>query len=97
MIVLMILTIASAVAATYFFKEEYTAAGTASVFITLVLFIGTIAAHYDDVAVGKVKGMKEAGMKPLTNEQIYQMSQKELDKCNVVHTFSKTYYFSNNN
>ena len=97
MIVLMILAIGMSVFATYIIKEGYTVVGATSALIALTFLVATIAVHYDDVAVGNVKGMKEAGMKPLTNEQIYQMSQKELDECNVVRTFGKTYYFSNNN
>ena len=94
MIVLMILVIGMSVFTTHIIKEGYAAVGAISAFIALVLFISTMAVHFDDVTVGKVEGMIEAGMEPLTNEQIYQMSQKELDECNVVYTFSKTYYFN---
>lgn len=59
----------------------------------VILLFATAVVHFDTVAVSKVETLKSIGLEPLSTEQVYEMSKKELGKCKTIYTFYKTYYF----
>lgn len=92
-IMFLILSIVSAGLFAYIaMKGCETFAGLTFVAAVILLFTTAII-HFDSVAVGKVETLKSIGLEPLSTEQIYEMSKKELGKCKKIYTFEKIYYF----
>lgn len=77
----------------YLAMKGYSTAAGISFVIGLIFLLITTVVHYDSVTTGKVETLKSIGLEPLSTEQIYEMSRKDLDKCKRFYTFDKTYYF----
>ena len=91
-VILIFLLIACAAYASCTIRD--TATGVVALVATLLLFTSVIGVHYNSIGVTKVETLKSIGMQPLSTEQVYNMSKKDLDKCTTIHTFDKTYYFN---
>ena len=48
---------------------------------------------YDNCNKARIETLNKAGYEAISNEKIYEMSQKELDECYRVITLKGTYYF----
>jgi len=93
-ILFVLLAIVFSVVACYCIMEGYASFGASSAVAALLFFILTIAVHFNNIEVGKVEALRSAGIEPLSTQQVYTMSRKELDECKIIYTFSKTYYFA---
>lgn len=58
-----------------------------------MLFIGIII-NWNNNQMSKVKLLEKMGMKPLTTEQVYDMSERQLNNCTgIICTVNKIYYY----
>ena len=77
----------------WLFSEKQLVSGLITSFIALfVLGLGFI--FYDSkIAEAKIKALDVAGIEYLSNDEVYNKSQAELDKMIKVSTLSGTYYY----
>ena len=66
----------------------------ASLFCGFLIFLGLFCVTLDDkIAISKKNVLEEMGHTSITKEQVYKMSQAELDKMEKIVTIKGTFYF----
>ena len=89
----MLLDVAFIIGAFIFIIDNDVSMGIFVAAAAVIMIIATIAFHYNSIGISKVEALQSVGIEPLSNEQVYEMSKKELDECKVVNTLGETYYF----
>ena len=62
--------------------------------VTMLIMLGAaVLVNWNTNQLDKVKLLNEMGMEPLTTEQVYDMSTRQLDNCKTICTVDKVYYY----
>lgn len=75
---------------------QYCTKAIAPVACALGLFISLfclVITNYNNCQKAKVEALSSANIKPLSEEQVYNMSKAELDKCYTITTLNGSYYY----
>ena len=76
-----------------FLHSDSAVVPTLCIFGLLFSLFCSCLAHYNNVAKGKVEALNAANIECVSEEHLYEMPQKDIDKLYKITTLRYTYYF----